>query len=938
MTTDPKQFQRLLELIPTDIMKDVWFFPLPSGKKFPPDVPKGTVMNFNEEYRLSPSQALDRMKAGKNVLIYARPQGLLFIDADTKKGKIVLPEETLTNFPATLKIKSRNGGYHYYFLNTGVFKNKVHKYDGVKSGEIKADWQYVVAPGSYVANDDDGTEDANGLYSIINDAPIMTLEKLPEGIIVSADIPKDDIQIEIQHKGTWINDLSMPLFEIRRKDKVLDTFLKGANEADRSAADYATVQKLYFWRFTDSEIAGILQEYRPYEKTERHDYLETTISKIGGKRYDPNYKSNGNGNSKEATEEPLKKVCGECDYKPRKGGVNCRHPERRDAKGNPNHYTAAIDPACDKYTVTIVTTQPQNNSRQGLRPIPHEEIDPAPITIQELIDEFKNGLYIEEDIIISIPLSFAISNHSLSDPDALGIIGASGSAKTEMVRVLGETENQFILPISSMTSKTFVSGYKDAQDLAPQLRGRLITTKDFTSILSKNKDEVSGIFADLREILDGYIQKNFGGDIGKKEFKDIHSSWLFACTSAIEKYYSVYSALGQRLVFFRPETDARKARLKAMANTGKEKEMRKNHHALTMRLMNTVLKENKERIDHLTANVPLDMQERIGRLCEFLAVVRTHIERDFKGDMASIPEPELPTRLTKTLCKMVDAHSILYSRTPTINDEMVAVRLILDNIPTERRTVLEALCAFDEAKPTSEIAITAQIPTSMCNRVLNDLHALGIVTRIDRTLSSSNSDKWQIIEESNNDEKQFKTAFLLISNFNLWPIVSDNLKGEILCGGYEKESDPSLPITVVIMDLYKNNKDIKYINEQKTRQIVQCVLRYIDNQYKESHPSTFQVTEPEKKKEEIVKKDVEETEPEQPITGLSKFIPLSQQELGKIAMAHIAKWNPPELETLFYARKTLVAYLRPIDDHKHDNSYYDKICEDVFIARGWMIA
>src|SRR5659263_32652 len=295
--TEPAQFQRLLELIPPEIMDKVWFFPLPSGKKFPPDVPKGTVMNFNEEYRLSPSQALDRMKAGKNVGIYCLPGGLFIIDEDREKGAFIAPEELRSTFPNTLTIQTRNAGRQYYCQNNGSFSNKVYKYNGIKAGELRSNWYYGVAPGSYVKPDDDAGQDATGLYSIIKDAPISQLDKLPAWMEISEDILKEEIKIKIEHKGTWKNDLGMPLFEIRRKDKVLDTFLKGANEADRSAADYATEQKLYFWRFTDSEIAGILQEYRPYEKTERQDYLETTISKIiRGERYDPNYKSNGNGN------------------------------------------------------------------------------------------------------------------------------------------------------------------------------------------------------------------------------------------------------------------------------------------------------------------------------------------------------------------------------------------------------------------------------------------------------------------------------------------------------------------------------------------------------------------------------------------------------------------------------------------------------------------
>jgi hypothetical protein len=309
MNTDPAQFRRLLELIPEGVLDKAWFIPLGKGVKTP-DVPTGAMLK-DVKYRLSADQALERLKKGLNVGIYAIPQGVLFLDADTDNGKIVLPLDIRQNIPATLTIKTRNGGLQYYFINNGLYKNKVYRFNGAKAGEIRADWYYVVAPGSFVQPDEHAAQGADGMYRIINDVGIATLEKIPEGIMISEDKPKE--AIKIGHKVTWKNDIGIPLFEIRKKSPKLDTLLNGANEADRSAADMAAVQILYFWRFADSEIAGILQEYRAYEKTARQDYIETTISKIiRGERYDPTYKGNGNGTGK--TSQNAIKSNGAFDY------------------------------------------------------------------------------------------------------------------------------------------------------------------------------------------------------------------------------------------------------------------------------------------------------------------------------------------------------------------------------------------------------------------------------------------------------------------------------------------------------------------------------------------------------------------------------------------------------------------------------------------------
>lgn len=351
-----------------------------------------------------------------------------------------------------------------------------------------------------------------------------------------------------------------------------------------------------------------------------------------------------------------------------------------------------------------------------------------PNPTDEVLTEYKKHYHVGEDINITIPLAYVISNFSPCDPDALGIIAPSGSNKTELLRLLGEKKDSRIYPVSSITSHTFVSGFKGNEDLAPLLNGRLIVIKDLTTILSKSKNIVSEIFADFRDVLDGYIKKDYGNDV-KKEYSGIHSSILFACTNAIEQHYSLYSVLGQRIIFFRPQNDLTMSRQQAMTNAGHETEIRDLLHPKITQFIEKILTNQKARIQDLTHGVPADMQERIGKLCEFMAVVRTHIPRTERGDQAALPEPEYPTRITKTLCKIVDAHSLLYGRLPNEDDERIAKRLIHDNIPTGRLVILEVLAACRNRISTADVGIKAKISSRMALRVLDDLAALGIIEK-----------------------------------------------------------------------------------------------------------------------------------------------------------------------------------------------------------------
>ena len=78
------------------------------------------------------------------------------------------------------------------------------------------------------------------------------------------------------------------------------------------------------------------------------------------------------------------------------------------------------------------------------------------------------------------------------------------------------------------------------------------------------------------------------------------------------------------------------------------------------------------------------------------------------------------------MCKLVDAHSILYDREPTDEDMKVAYRLSSDNIPTERLKVLIVLLD-GEPKTTTEVQTEAKIPTTTARRILDDLKTLEIL-------------------------------------------------------------------------------------------------------------------------------------------------------------------------------------------------------------------
>jgi hypothetical protein len=217
--TNVKDFKELLNIIPKEVLKQVWFFPIKQDRKNP-DVPSGTILKGNLAYRLSHYDAINRLKWGKNVGIYALKGGLMFLDLDVKNGKLLSSQSFLDTIAlnTTLTIQTRNGGIQKYYLNDGEYNNQVIKENGIAIGELRTDWFYVVSVGSYVIPDEnamggDGTyrisEKYNGV-SKFNGLPI---------ILKRGEIKKDETKI-INNPGAQAISLENYNISLAQKGKI----------------------------------------------------------------------------------------------------------------------------------------------------------------------------------------------------------------------------------------------------------------------------------------------------------------------------------------------------------------------------------------------------------------------------------------------------------------------------------------------------------------------------------------------------------------------------------------------------------------------------------------------------------------------------------------------------------------------------------------------
>lgn len=269
--TAPDQFEQFIKLLPhTPILIPI----IKNGKK--PEVQAGESWK-DPKYHLTVEQAIIRLSEGKNVGVVAN-DWLVIMDLDN-------PEKFRLNIK-TLTVETRNGKLHMYFQNAGDVENAVGKNSLAKCGEARAEWQYVLAPGSFVPCDEGKCKSGNGLYHIIDPSPLAILKRsdLPEDFVPTSE--HVEVSSEVLNKPfTNRNKYGWSLDDIRNRDKKLNTLLSNSNDGypSGSEADMATLTKLLFWEFDEGEAVAILKKLRYRPKLERADYITNTLGRINRK-------------------------------------------------------------------------------------------------------------------------------------------------------------------------------------------------------------------------------------------------------------------------------------------------------------------------------------------------------------------------------------------------------------------------------------------------------------------------------------------------------------------------------------------------------------------------------------------------------------------------------------------------------------------------------
>jgi len=366
----------------------------------------------------------------------------------------------------------------------------------------------------------------------------------------------------------------------------------------------------------------------------------------------------------------------------------------------------------------------------------------VPVTLGDALGTFRKWLHLDDEAPVLAVAAAVVANLAEGDPVWLLIVGPPSGGKTEILSAT--TPMRCIIPAATVTEAALLSGTAHKERAKDATGGLLrqvgefgiLLAKDFTSVLSQNKDTARQAISALREIYDGSWDRPVGTDGGRVLKWSGKCGFIGGVTPSYDKYSSIVNALGDRYLLLRlPNVDARAQALSALAQAEYEKPMRA---ALAEAMTGLIASA-----DLAAVHAPLteDETSRLVRLAMFAARARTAVERDgYTGELQVMPQPEGPARLIKAMRRMYGALGAL--GVDSAARWSVLDRIALDCAPAIRVPLMRAVLAASEPARTSDLAQTAGLVTKTAGRQLDDLALLGIADHTKKSDADNSPDLW----------------------------------------------------------------------------------------------------------------------------------------------------------------------------------------------------
>ena len=373
-----------------------------------------------------------------------------------------------------------------------------------------------------------------------------------------------------------------------------------------------------------------------------------------------------------------------------------------------------------------------------------ENIKSFKCSLQDVHEAFNKWFKIEDMNRIDIVLAAALSKKLKGIPIWLILVAPSGDMKTEQLTAIDDDEKLLMSKmIPRFTDKTLVNGNKDKSkypDLAPKLDDRIMIITDMAEILQLRIEVKSQIWAQLRNLYDGFagMQSGAGADI---QYRNLKVTMLAASTPAIDEQILIHQSLGTRELVYRPKQiiNIEELMQKVWDNEECEDQMKKE---LKFVCLSYLYHKNIDNIE-----ISEFAKFKIKELSQYLAIMRAAAPSDQSGDLRGFIHPEKPTRILKQLKRLFICLMNLDAEYTEEKALEIIKETVFSSMDQMRHNVLSILIKNERRMTTSEIAEILKIGKKTAKTELSILWHLGLIDHYSVENTSPSGYNYVIQEE-----------------------------------------------------------------------------------------------------------------------------------------------------------------------------------------------
>jgi hypothetical protein len=368
-------------------------------------------------------------------------------------------------------------------------------------------------------------------------------------------------------------------------------------------------------------------------------------------------------------------------------------------------------------------------------------------------------IHLESNYPLYVTLGAAVGSHFHNKPPVwLMLVGPPSCGKSMMLSMVSKIPGMY--ECGSMTGEAaFLTAQKRVKGSGNSNRptggilaglpmsveepGKsfgILTTKDFTTVLTKNPDRRAEILSCLREVADGAWTRTVGVDGGGSLTWTGKCGFVGGVTNEIDKQYAVIQSLGDRWVYWRYHRTNNYAAINlAMTRTEVPSDL---CDVVADTLIDAGLREGMAVPDDLSV-ADLD---RLTNLAQFVSDCRISIARsNWDKAQYEVGQVEVPIRVAFNMVNIY--HGMTWLGIARHDKWKVIYRMAMDSMPNSRSHVIKQLLTSDVSLNANQLATIIGLGPSTALYALQDLRLAG-VTQFEKSVVRDGEMKWGLTENA----------------------------------------------------------------------------------------------------------------------------------------------------------------------------------------------